>query len=191
MGRLIGIVSKAKPFLLKGGCSLWIGCMLLAACSPAPQPVRRLHDKAAPDTAVLAQMRFNYHMATTADSLCCAVVQRDSLRYAQDLYGFWYCKTRSVAADTLRPHDAVRLRLRLREFTGRMIADEEDLFTVNDGTLPTAIARSLRMMGYGEQMQVIAPWYAAYGVEGSSIVPPYTNLRITIDAADPNLPSDK
>lgn len=191
MDRLTGIVRRAKPFFLKGLGGLWMGCLLLAACSPAPQPVRRLHEKAVPDSLLLVQMRFHYHMATAADSLCCVVVQRDSLRYAQDIYGFWYCKTRSAAADTLRSGDPVRLRLRLREFGGRMIADEEDLFAVDDGTLPTAVARSLRMMGYGEQMQVIAPWYTAYGVEGSSIVPPYTNLCITIDAADPNLHSDK
>jgi FKBP-type peptidyl-prolyl cis-trans isomerase len=35
-------------------------------------------------------------------------------------------------------------------------------------------------MGIGDQMRIIAPWYTAYGVEGTNIIKPYSNLLIII-----------
>jgi hypothetical protein len=32
----------------------------------------------------------------------------------------------------------------------------------------------------GEEMQIISPWYTAYGVEGTSLVQGYTNVKIVL-----------
>ena len=57
---------------------------------------------------------------------------------------------------------------------------KRQLFTIGSGDLPTAINRSLTQMCMGEQMTIIAPWYTAYGIEGTSLIKPYTNLRIIL-----------
>ena len=68
----------------------------------------------------------------------------------------------------------------MAELNGQILADIEDVFAVDSGDLPTAINRSLRQMRRGEQMRIVAPWYTAYGIEGTNIIKPYTNLVITL-----------
>ena len=63
---------------------------------------------------------------------------------------------------------------------GKLISDATLQTKINAGDLPIAISRSLKMMRLGEQMRIIAPWYTAYGVEGTSIIKPYSNLLITL-----------
>ena len=72
------------------------------------------------------------------------------------------------------------LHLQISELNGNLIADTKSSFVVGAGDLPLAVTRSLKMMGVGEQMKIIAPWYAAYGVEGTKIIKPYTNLLIIV-----------
>jgi FKBP-type peptidyl-prolyl cis-trans isomerase len=68
----------------------------------------------------------------------------------------------------------------MAELNGRMVADIEDRFTVGSGDLPVAINRSLKQMTKGEQIRIVAPWYTAYGTEGTKLIKPYTNLVITL-----------
>ena len=56
----------------------------------------------------------------------------------------------------------------------------QDYFPVGSGDLPIAINRSLKQMSRGEEMRVIAPWYTAYGAEGTALIKPYSNLIITL-----------
>ncbi len=167
-----------SPLLWRGWGGLAI--VFLVACSPSPQPVRRLHDKQEPDSAMMAQMRFNMHMADAADRACQQAVNADTLRYTLDDFGFWYAKTLRTSGDTLRAGQQLTIHLIMSELDGNTIADVQDIFTIGSGDLPVAINRSLTQMCMGEQMTVIAPWYTAYGIEGTSLIKPYTNLRILL-----------
>ncbi len=154
-------------------------CLLVqAGCGKRPQPVRHLHEPQQEDTVLAAQLRFNLHMADAADKLCIEMVQQDSLRYALDDFGFWYAKSVVSGGDTLQNGQEVELHLVLSELRGGVIADEKGLFVVGESELPVAINRSLRQMCAGEEMRIVAPWYAAYGIEGTTLIAPYTNLRI-------------
>lgn len=159
-------------------------CMLLLGCSKQPQQVRHLSEKQEPDSAMMAQMQFNMHIADAADKACIEVVKKDTLPYAQDEFGFWYAKTKSLPTDTLAKGQEVVLHLIMSELNGKTVADVKDRFVVGSGDLPTAINRSLRQMCKGEEMAIVAPWYTAYGVEGTSLVKPYTNLKIDLKVID-------
>lgn len=165
---------------VSGVLCVLVGLLCLSACDRTPQKVRRLHEKAEPDSTMLAQMRFNMQMADAADKECLKAIEQDSLRYALDEFGFWYAKTLRTSADTIRTGQTVTLHLVMSELNGNAIADVEDVFAVGSSELPTAISRCLPQMCRGEQVSVIAPWYTAYGIEGTSLVKPYTNLRIQL-----------
>jgi FKBP-type peptidyl-prolyl cis-trans isomerase len=47
-----------------------------------------------------------------------------------------------------------------------------------------AINKALNNLRQGEQIQLIAPWYTAYGVEGTAIIKPYSNLRIVVKVGE-------
>ena len=154
--------------------------ILCVGCTKQPQPVRHLHDKQEPDSAMMAQMRFNMHMADAADRACQQAINADTLRYTLDDFGFWYAKSLRTSGDTLRAGQQLTIHLIMSELDGNTIADVQDIFTIGSGDLPVAINRSLTQMCMGEQMTIIAPWYTAYGIEGTSLIKPYTNLRILL-----------
>jgi hypothetical protein len=125
-------------------------------------------------------MAFNMHMSSDADKACREWVQQDSLKYTLDDFGFWYTKTTKNYADTLQQGEMATVRLQIAELNGKLLADVTEAFAVGAGELPTAINRSMKMMGKGEQMRIVAPWYTAYGTEGTNIIKPYTNIVITL-----------
>lgn len=161
-----------------GGVLLTIG--LIVSCTQQPQPVRRLSEQQEPDSAMMAQMAFNMHMATGADKACSTWVKNDSATYVMDEFGYWYTKTIHLNTDSLQQGEQVQLHLQMATLDGQMLADIKDVFTVGSGDLPLVINRSLKQMSKGEQMRMIAPWYTAYGVEGTKLIKPYTNLVITL-----------
>lgn len=150
------------------------------ACQPSPQRVKHLNEEQTVDSVLLQQMQFNIRMADEADRICQARTQQDSLTYVMDEFGFWYTKTIKLHTDTLQKGQEINLHLLISEINGSLILDTKMPIVVGAGDLPIAINRSLKMMGTGEQMCIISPWYAAYGVEGTSIIKPYSNLIILL-----------
>lgn len=164
---------------------LAIGCGLLAmglvvSCTQQPQQVRRLHEQQEPDSAMMAQMAFNMQMASAADNICSAWVENDSSIYAMDEFGFWYTKTIDLYTDSLKEGEQALLHMQIAEINGSLLADIEEVFTIGSGDLPLVINRCLKQMSKGEQMRIVAPWYTAYGTEGTTLIKPYTNLIITL-----------
>ena len=161
-------------------CGVVLMLLALVACHKEPQKVRHISQQEEPDSALMAQMAFNMKMAGAADRACGDWVKQDSLTYAQDDFGFWYTKTINLYGDTLQKGEMVLTHIQVCELNGTLLADIEDYFSVGSGDLPIAINRSLRQMSRGEEMRVIAPWYTAYGSEGTALIKPYSNLIITL-----------
>ena len=89
-------------------------------------------------------------------------------------------KEERIFRDGLQKGDKVLTHIQICELNGELLADIEDYFAIGSSDLPIAINRSLRQMGLGEEMRIIAPWYTAYGAEGTSLIKPYSNLIITL-----------
>jgi hypothetical protein len=161
-------------------CGVVLMLLALVACRQEPQKVRHISQQEEPDSALMAQMAFNMKMAGVADRACSDWVKQDSLTYAQDDFGFWYSKTIRLHADTLQKGEVVLTHIQVCELNGTLLADIQDYFPVGSSDLPIAINRSLKQMSRGEEMRVIAPWYTAYGAEGTALIKPYSNLIITL-----------
>ena len=157
-----------------------LGLLLLVGCGQQPQPVRRLNDKQGVDSILLAQMTFNMQMSSAADKACRDWVQKDSLKYTLDEFGYWYAKTTNNYSDTLQIGETAMVHLQIEELNGQLLADVKEVFAVGASELPVAVNRSMKQMGKGEQMRIVAPWYTAYGTEGTKIIKPYTNIVITL-----------
>ena len=154
--------------------------LLFIACQPQPQKARHLGEEKELDSTMMAQLELNAHLAEAADKDCSAYVQNDSIVYAMDSLGFWYAKTIATNSDTIQRGQELSLHIQVSELRGALISDVKHYHIVGNGELPTAIARSIRMMRVGDQMRIVAPWYTAYGVEGTSVIKPYSNLLIIL-----------
>lgn len=161
-------------------CTMLLTATLLVACQKQPQKVRHLNEKKT-DSTMLAQMQLNIHLADAADKVCREFVQNDSTIYAMDDFGFWYAKTiSSTSSDSIQQGQEIPLHIQISEIRGTLISDIKYQYIMGSCELPTAITRSLKMMCIGDQMHIVAPWYTAYGVEGTKIIKPYSNLFIII-----------
>ena len=150
------------------------------ACQQSPQQVKHHNQPPTVDSALLAQMQFNTRMATEADKACLAIVEADTLQYTLDDFGFWYTKTIKLTSDNLQQGEEVNLHIQIREINGNLILDTKMPVIIGSGDFPIAITRALKTMCHGEQMRIITPWYAAYGIEGTSSIKPYSNLIILL-----------
>ena len=161
--------------------SIILFCILtFLGCQRQPQKAKLLGEEEHIDSISMAQMQFNIHMADAADKECKIFVQKDTFQYAMDDFGFWYTKTIDNRADTIQNGQEISLHIQISEIGGRLLSDSKHIYIMGSGELPIAITRSLKMMCIGEQMRVIAPWYTAYGVNGTSVIKAYSNLLITI-----------
>jgi hypothetical protein len=157
----------------------------LVGCNNSPQPVKFLGEDKEPDSLLLAQMRFNQRMVNAASLQCLTYVQEDmGKQYAQDEAGFWYTKVVKTDLDSLRQGEQVDMHIQIYELNDSLVADVKESFQMGQASLPMAILRSLKMMKHGEQMQIVTPWYAAYGVEGTTLINPYSNLKIVVSVGE-------
>ena len=155
--------------------------VLMVSCKPAPQQVRHLSDDRKPDSLMMLQLEFNQRLIEIANQECWNYVkQRDNNTYAQDEFGFWYSKTIKTDGDSLASGQMATLHIQIYELNDSLVADVKERMNVLGSELPLAINRSLSMMRMGEEMQIISPWYTAYGVEGTSLVQGYTNVKIVL-----------
>jgi hypothetical protein len=152
---------------------------LLSACNVEPQRVKRLGEENI-DSLEMAQMLFNKEMTAAADQECLRYVEKDSLKYALDDFGLWYAKTIKTEGEELSVGQTIAIQMSVYELNDSLVADVKEQMEVGNGDLPLAVYRSLQLMRAGEQMVVVAPWYTAYGVEGTSLIKPYSNLKFVI-----------
>jgi hypothetical protein len=68
----------------------------------------------------------------------------------------------------------------MHEMNGDLLADIEEYLSIGSGDWPLVINRSLKQMSRGEEMRIVAPWYTAYGAEGTTLIKPYSNIIITL-----------
>lgn len=161
---------------------LIIGVAFLSySCQRKPQQVRHLGQKQDVDSALIIQLQLNTQLAELADKTCQTAIKTDSThQYTMDNFGFWYTKTIESYEDIIQEGQTIGIHIQISNLDGKLISDATLQTKINAGDLPIAISRSLKMMRLGEQMRIIAPWYTAYGVEGTSIIKPYSNLLITL-----------
>jgi hypothetical protein len=182
----INFAAKNESYMIRNRykISYWILLFvvtLLIACQPQPQKAKHLSEEKELDSTMLAQLELNANLAAAADKECSAFVQADSIEYTMDDFGFWYTKTiTSNTTDTIQRGEEVIVHIQINKLGGTLISDAKLTHIVGNGDLPTAITRSLKMMHYGEQMRIVTPWYTAYGVEGTKLIKPYSNLLIII-----------
>lgn len=158
--------------------------VLMVGCKPTPQQVRHHGEKKELDSLTIAQLQFNQRMASAADKQCLDFVQADSQQYVQDDFGFWYTKLLKTDLDSLHKGEYANLHIQIYKLNDSLVADIKDSFQVGNTGLPIAINRSLKMMRKGEHLQIVTPWYMAYGVEGTSLIKPYSNLKIVVSVGE-------
>lgn len=166
---------------------LYIFCLLtLVACGgKGPQrPSRWLGRSPEPDSAMMNLMELNRQMATAADQELLRYVQSQDRPYALYNGGVWVCTLDNGDLD-LQPHRFGQycvLHIRVYTFDNKrqLLSDECGTYKVGESPLPLALVDVVRDKCPGAHVEMLMPWYSAFGVRGNENIPPYQNLLIDL-----------
>ena len=164
-----------------------ISLLVLTACGgggpQGPQRPANRQGQSQRDSDLVAMLQVNQRMAEEADREVIRYVQTDSLhRYAQCNQGAWVARlTEMPESEQPKMGEPILLHMLVYSIDGEdLLQDVEGEFTIGRGELPLGIEYALRELRRGEQGRILAPWHAAFGVDGADNIAPYANVRIEI-----------
>ncbi len=173
----------------------FIPCLALALISchrTQPQsPTRRSGQTAVKvDTTVLTLLEINQRMAAQADNELLALVdslqKKDSISFAQLRCGAWrkqrdeQTKQLATYAQSPKPNENWLVTWKVYSLQGEFLQDAEGVYTIKHFDMPLAIEEAVDDMVEGETTTLYAPWYSAFGQQGTSNIKPYTNVRLDV-----------
>ena len=160
-------------------CAMAVGCG-----QPNPQRPSRRMGQPQVDTMALNLMKFNQRMREEADKTLQAKAQRDpNERYALYQWGAWIHVIEPGNEEAGKPElgKECELHMRIYSLAGKPYHDTEQTAHAGKYELPTAIDANITEWHHGASVKIAAPWYAAYGIQGTAQVPPYENVIIELD----------
>ena len=158
--------------------------MLLVSCGhQAPQrPSQRKGAAPQVDSTALALLEMNQRLTEQADQQILLMAQAQEPPYALYEHGTW-ARVLHVG-DTQRPvvrGEQCSLHLRVYSLSGTLYVDSQMTVPIGKYELPAAVDENITEWHRGARVQLLAPWYAAYGIHGSEHVPPYENVIIELE----------
>ena len=159
--------------------------LLVSGCgtkSSPQRPAQHGNELAERDSSMERMAQLNQRMVEEADHQVLVYVQADSVhQYARCSQGAWVTRTRKVT-DSEHPRMTEKVHVAMQIYTlgGELLQDIDGMYTIGNGEIPLGIEYALRELYRGESGIIVAPWHAAFGVDGTGNIAPYTNVRIDI-----------
>ena len=164
---------------------LFLALALLCGCGgKGPQrPSQRKGEKPQEDTTQLALMEMTLRMAEAADQAVEQAVQAREETFALYEAHAWIHISDPGQTDepTLQPEKSYPIHMRVYTLEGKLLEDNQGTDTIGKNQLPHAVDRNLREMHPGAKMRMYAPWYTAFGQQGTEHVPPFENVIIDLE----------
>jgi len=168
-----GLVMSAFVVLLMAGC-----------VQQAPQrPSQRMGSAPEVDSASLALMELNKQLAISADQQLLTFAQAQEESYALYDANTWITFLDRGEEDGPSParDEEWVMRMRTRNLNGQLLMDSEAAYRIGRQELPQAVEANMNEWRHGTHARLLAPWYAAYGLQGTEQIPPYENVIIELE----------
>ena len=156
--------------------------LVLMGCGRVdPQrPTQRKSAAPTVDSTQLALMELNQRLTVAADDQLTQLAQQEG-QFVFYERGTW---VRTIdwgeTENKVNPGEQCTVHMRVFSLNGTLYLDTEQTVTVGKNELPDAVDENLPEWHHGAQLVLLAPWYAAYGIQGKEPIPPYENLRIEL-----------
>ena len=162
-----------------------LAILALAGCgNPGPQrPSRRLGEAQKADSAALALLELNQHLAVAADKQLLEYVQSLDEPYALYEVSTWMriIDRGDENSPSPVPNEEWTIAMRIYNLDGKLLVDEEGSYRIRKQELPLAVDFNIDELHRGGKARLITPWYAAYGMQGTKEIPPYENVIIDLE----------
>lgn len=153
--------------------------LFLGSCHRlSPQAQGRL-DTQEESEELSEEILLNMSRADSANDMCLEYVaeRKDSSFVLSDM-GFWYSITKRNESPRLSKGACVELLYESCFASGEMIESVQTATCVGNQETLLAIDLLLPNMAPGEEAIIVAPYYLAYGREGTDRVPPFTGCIV-------------
>lgn len=159
---------------------LYILCAVLCCSCHKTMPQSPSNKVEKTDTIGQALMELNFRLSEEADREITAYVKAASVAYAQHELGFWYRKLNQTEGRRYTHGNVVDLQLQFYTLDGKKLLDSEETICIGKRETAWCIDWALELTNEGEALEIISPWYAAFGPTGNDFVPAYTNVKIIV-----------
>lgn len=163
---------------------LLLACVLTGCGRQAPQrPSYRSGQKTEVDSAQLALMLWQQQLAEAADDELARYVQASSDTFALYDNRTWMriCYKGRQHEPKIQRGEEYVIHLVVYDLKGQLLADIQRPFVIGKMELPMAADANMAVLNPGARVEMVAPWYMAYGANGAEGVPPYTNVIIEME----------
>ncbi len=155
----------------------------MTACSIAPQrPSQRSGQATEPDSVTLAMVELNQQLAEAADRELINYIRNHAGRWFEQEDGSW-CEPDTIPLNyAYSPERPIALHLITRDLNDKMLSDVQGHYQLGKCQLPMAVENfiTLNYQRSTINFKVLAPYYAAYGSQGTEQIPPFTNVLIEV-----------
>ena len=159
--------------------------MLLTACGhQSPQrPSQRKSDAPKADSAQLALLELNQQLAIAADQQLAQLAQAQDEPYALYESNVWLTILERGNEDDGPPalDEEWNIAMRVYSLSGQLLTDTEGSYRIGRRELPQGVEENISELYRGGKARMLVPWYAAYGVSGTTDIPPYENVIIEVE----------
>ena len=159
--------------------------LLLTACGQTgPQrPSQRKSERPQADSAALALLELNQQLARAADKQLADFAQAQDEPYALYEADTWMTiiDRGDETSAAPRANEEWTVHMQTYDLSGHMLLDSEGSYRIGRQELPLAVDANIGELHRGGKARLLAPWYAAYGLQGTAEIPPYENVIIEIE----------
>lgn len=167
--------------------ALIMGCARTAPQKPSQR--NGVRAEAAADTAAMALLTMNQRLADAADREVLRRVQQaqasgaeeNALVYSQNEVGAWErWIVRSHEGECPKKDEEWTLHMVVSSLDGQMLLDSEATYRIGREEMPRAVEEAISEAHHGDEVEIICPWYTAYGAVGNEYIEAYQNVIITV-----------
>ena len=154
--------------------------IFIASCQrPAPQlPANKSE---AIDSTEISLLKLNEKMILSEDSLIRDYVEKADINYVKHELGFWYKIEKSDLENSAQANQQCKVLYRVYSLENTFLLEQNETIIIGKKQLPTAMEEALKMMRKGAKVDLIIPWYLAYGMKGNGKeIKPYTSLMVNL-----------
>ena len=170
---------------MKKLCYIVVLTCVLVGCGGrgAQIPSQRKGQAPKEDSTALALMELNLQLAKAADDQLTQLATAQQESYAlYDAHAWMHILSRGNEDLPAPEHEGTcTLHMRVYTLGGKLLWDTEGTFRLGKNELPMAVEWNMDELHPGGMARMYAPWYTAFGQQGTAHVPPYENVMIEIE----------
>ena len=139
----------------------------------------------ATDSVSKALTQINNSLIEKEDSILTEFVAKNYPDFTKSESGFWYLSDCKNEKKCFKLHEKCTLDVKIFNLDGNLLIDEKQTIHIGRKETINGIEEAIKLFSKGCKIQVVLPWYLAYGSKGKlPEIPPFTSVYAVINTLE-------